>query len=150
MTNATTLVEENVQRLAAGMDAGTRAAVDQLRWSDRIAFAVAIVFLLVGITLGLVWTGTAGATTHPNIADAVLRAEAPIIRHNRHLHGVMTARCELNLHRCIVRAYSRAGRLRLVLHLSYRHVRPHRSVMFEDYTGWTEYRGHTEKIETVP
>ena len=149
-----TIVDENVRRLAAGLDAGVRAGAQEARWIDRGAFLVAVAFLVVAVALGLVWTGTARTaprTTHPNIADAILRAEAPIIRHNRHLRGVMTARCELNLHRCIVRAYSlRSSRLRLVLHLSYRRVRAHRSVMFEDYTGWTEYRGHTEKIETVP
>jgi hypothetical protein len=36
-----------------------------VRWVDRAALALAVVFLLAAVVLGLVWTGTAGATSTP-------------------------------------------------------------------------------------
>lgn len=71
-------------------------------------------------------------------AGEMLRAEAPIIRHNTGLTGRMTISCGLKT--CTIRAYTAADRLRSVIRLRYRPARTHRTLLFEDYSGWVRDR----------
>lgn len=68
-------------------------------------------------------------------AGEILRAEVPVIRHNTGLKGSMTINCGLKT--CTIRVRSRTtNKVRATIRLRYRPARPHRTLIFEDYSGW--------------
>lgn len=80
-------------------------------------------------------------------AGVVVRAEAPWIRRDTHLRGRITIRC--GTHTCTLRAYNAHDQLRDKERLSYRPTRKHRSMIFEDLSGWVRFDSHSWLLEPL-
>lgn len=68
-----TIVNENVHRLVAALDAAIRTWFPSSRWIDRGALVLAVAFLLAAVALGLIWTSPARATPHGRVSTPLLQ-----------------------------------------------------------------------------
>lgn len=74
-------------------------------------------------------------------AGVIVRAEAPIIRHNTGLRGRILIRCGTTT--CTLRAYRRTTNTVAVrIRLRFTPVHRRRQRVFEDYSGWVTYSRH--------
>ena len=84
------------------------------------------------------------------VAGKIVRAEAPMIRHNTGLRGRITIHCGTpgpGYRRCTMFVYSRThDRLKTKVRVSWKPVKPRAKLIFEDYTGYVTVDGVTLKI----
>lgn len=80
-------------------------------------------------------------------AGIVVRAEAPWIRRDTHLRGRITIHCGTRT--CTLRVYNRADHLRDVERISYRPVKRHELMIFEDLSGWVRCEHRTWLLEPI-
>jgi hypothetical protein len=103
--------------------------------------------------------GTAKADAKPNHITAaktqriVFRAEAPYVMHNEVMASGLKVTCTMIsawAGKCLMRAYD-GNKTALKLNLIVRRVPKHRTMMFEDYSGWWFDAGTniTYKIEPL-
>lgn len=120
---------------------------------------IAMGALLGATTLGLSAPGANAETLSQradrldlnHVAGVIVRAEAKMIRHNTGLKGRITIHCGVNpgpgYRKCTMFVYSRThDRLKTKVKISWKPVKPHVKLIFEDYTGYVTVDGLTLKI----
>jgi hypothetical protein len=88
-----------------------------------------------------------------HVAAKLIRAEVPIIRHNTKLKGRMVIDCGTpgpGFRKCKIRVYSRThDRLKATILMRWKPVPKHKTVMFEDYSGWITVDGQTLLVNVI-
>lgn len=88
-----------------------------------------------------------------HVAGVIVRAEERWIRHNTGLKGRMVIECGTpgpGFRKCTIRVYSRRhDRLRATINLGWKPVKPHKRVVFEDYSAFVKVDGQTILVNPI-